>query len=67
MSVSFEFRRAGTLGSVRALDRNRVPDFDERLHLVAEQILRHKRLGGIDKRFVDLATELTRADDPSAH
>lgn len=66
ISLAFEFRRAGTLDGAEAINRRRAPSFGERLTCIAAQILRYERFGGIDERFVRLASKLAgpRADAP---
>jgi ectoine hydroxylase-related dioxygenase (phytanoyl-CoA dioxygenase family) len=58
VSIAFEFRRADALDTTDTIDRGRIPGFADRLKLIARQILEYKRFESIDRRFVDLATQL---------
>jgi hypothetical protein len=66
ISVCLEFRRAGTLEGEATVDPANAPAFDERLRFVAEQILRCKRLGGVDARMIGLAAQLLARSAESA-
>jgi hypothetical protein len=59
VSISFEFRRRSTNGK-RTIPRGRLPTFDERLKLVAEQIIQFRHMSGVEPPFVELATRLLR-------
>jgi hypothetical protein len=59
ISIAFEFQRAGAVDRTSTIDRTRIPSFEERLRLIAEQISRYRHMYPIEDRFLQLALRIT--------